>query len=515
MQLPARSRASLSTPLGVIGEPVVKLSTNSITRRIVSSPTTGTAPNVYSTPGVRSSPRIATMHTTSLEDEEEPMPSTSRKSLVQVVEPKGRFQVRMPQVHLPFSIGTTLGALFWFFLVPSLAIVLYLLCQKDSCTIMKAPRVPKTLDAYFHWKLYVGYFAFLVVQAMIQALPVGRTVQGFPSKALKHRISYDYRINGYVNLLVTAAAFGGLAWYGFPVAIPYRYILQLLVTATAFTPVLALLLYIKGRYSSWEHEFPPGRTGNVLNDYVKGQELSPRIGRTFDLAALCFRCGLLTWAILLGAMAWHDFKAKGCLDYGFALSTACQLLYICTIFMDEEYYLGSAFVNEDGLGYVAVASFLVLMPFVNVLPAKFLLEQRPTTLPFVCYASIFVLFLAGLTAMHIAHKRKYHLRRNWPDPSSRGPGLDYLLDNAGNRLVVSGLWGFVRHPNYLADLVCHLAFVLPCGFHHVLPFYSVLLSTVFLVARTVEVERKCRQRYGDLWASYTQRVKYRLLPYVF
>ncbi|KAL1485661.1 hypothetical protein MTO96_031803 [Rhipicephalus appendiculatus] len=303
----------------------------------------------------------------------------------------------MPQVRLPFRLGMSLSALLWFFLVPSLAFVLYLLCQKDSCTIMKAPKVPRTLDAFFHWKLFIGYPAFLLVQALLQALPVGRTVQGFPSKALKHRISYDYRINvyplhshysaqGYVNLLATAAVFGGLAWYGFPVAIPYRHILQLLVTAATCAPVLALFLYIKGRYSSWEHQFPPGNTGNVLNDYVKGRELSPRIGHTFDLAAWCFRCGLLTWAVLLGAMAWHEFKAKGCLEHGFAVSAACQMLYICMIFMDEEYYLSSAFVNEDGLGYVAVASFLVLMPFVSALPAKFLVEHQPKSLPLVCYA---------------------------------------------------------------------------------------------------------------------------------
>ncbi|KAL3193297.1 hypothetical protein MRX96_046812 [Rhipicephalus microplus] len=496
---PVLSRASLSTPLGAsASQPVVSLTTNSITRRVVSSPVAGVSPHA-----VRSSPRIATMHATSLEDEEEG-PSTSKQGLVNIVEPRARFRVHMPQWRLPFRLGMTLSSLFWFFLVPSLAFVLYLLCQKESCTIMKAPRVPRTLDAYFHWKLFIGYPAFLLIQALLQALPIGRTVQGFPSKALKHRISYDYRINGYVNLLVTAAVFGGLAWYGFPVAIPYRHIFQLLVTAATFAPVLALFLYVKGRYSTWEHQFPPGNTGNVLNDYVKGKELSPRIGRTFDLAAWCFRCGLLTWATLLGAMAWHEFKAKGCLEYGFAVSAACQ-----------EYYLSSAFVNEDGLGYVAVASFLVLMPFVSALPAKFLLEHQPKTLPIVCYAGIVILFLVGLTAMHLAHKRKYHLRRNWPDPSSRGPGLDYLLDNAGNRLAVSGLWGSVRHPNYLADLACHLAFALPCGFHHVLPFYSVLLSTLFLVMRTIDVERKCRQRYGDLWASYTHRVKYRLVPYVF
>ncbi|KAL3212199.1 hypothetical protein MRX96_036087, partial [Rhipicephalus microplus] len=168
---PVLSRPSLSTPLGAsASQPVVSLTTNSITRRVVSSPVAGVSPHA-----VRSSPRIATMHATSvlywqgslvtysdtdsgLEDEDdEKGPSTSRQGLVNIVEPRARFRVHMPQWRLPFSLGMTLSSLFWFFLVPSLAFVLYLLCQKESCTIMKAPRVPRTLDAYFHWKLFIGY----------------------------------------------------------------------------------------------------------------------------------------------------------------------------------------------------------------------------------------------------------------------------------------------------------------------------------------------------------------------
>ncbi|XP_077521528.1 LOW QUALITY PROTEIN: delta(14)-sterol reductase TM7SF2-like [Amblyomma americanum] len=527
---PASDRSSLATPLAfTVSQPVVNLgSTNSITRRIVSTGTsTEESPQVYSAQTQRSSARISTMRssapasskspllgTYSLEDEGEAPPMKSHAPAVEG-KSRWRFIPQLPRVTLRFGLGATLGALFWFFLVPSLAVVIYLVCQKESCTVLKVPPLSRNVNSYFHWKLYALYAAFLVLQAVLQALPLGRRVQGFPSKALKQRVAYDYRLNGWVNLLGTVALFGALTYYRFPMVIPYRYILPLLVTTVVFAPVLSLLLYIKGRFAPWHHRFPPGNTGNVLNDYVKGRELSPRIGQTFDLAALCFRCGLLTWVVLLGSMAFQEYTTQGCFDYGFATSAVCQFLYICMVFFDEEYFLSSAFVTDDGLGYVAVAGNLVLMPFVSALPAKFLLEQRPRTLPWYCLAGIGLLFLIGLGAMHFAHKRKYQLKRNWPDPTSRGPGLDYLVDNQGNRLLVSGLWAVVRHPNYLGDLLCHLAFALPCGHRHLLPFYSMLLSTVFLVARTVSVESKCRQRYGDLWTRYTQRVKHRLVPYIF
>ncbi|XP_077536848.1 delta(14)-sterol reductase TM7SF2-like isoform X2 [Haemaphysalis longicornis] len=527
-----RRRSTLLSTISSLGAlPTVNLG-NSLTRRSTTATsqvmTEARAQASYSSPPPpslpqRSSQRIATMQASLDEEHGGAMggPSTSRQQLESkgILVPPSASSSRLGHLRLavrvPAGLLTSAKALCWLAFLPAAVLLLYLLCRKEQCTVLQAPRVPWELSAYFHWKLYAGYGAFLLLQALVQALPLGRRVQGFPSKALKHRIAYDYALNGWANLLVTVGAFGALTYYGFPVTIPYRYSLQLLVTTLVFALVLSLALFVKGRWAPWEHIYPPGNSGNWLNDFVEGRELSPRVGKRFDLATLCFRCGLLTWVVLLGSMAWLEYNTRGCFDHSFALSAACQFLYVCMIFFDEEYFLASAFVTEDGLGYASVMGRLVLLPFLGALPAKFLLEHRPPTLRPYCLASIALVFLVGLVAMHLAHKRKYLFRRNWPDPTSRGVGMDYLGDGAGNRLMMSGLWRYVRHPNYLADLLCQLAFALPCGIHHVLPYYSVLLSTVFLVARTVAVERKCQDRYGDLWTRYTQNVKYRLVPFVF
>lgn len=512
----------LSTFASLRSLPTVNLG-NSLTRRtatVSSVLTESKAQASYSSPPPpslpqRSSQRIATLQASLEEERGMSGPSTSKQHLESSSKDSSRLGRLRQFVRVPSGLWASTKALCWLAFLPATALLLYLVCRKEQCTVVQAPRIPRDVASYFHWKLYAGYGAFLLLQAVVQALPLGRRVQGFPSKALKHRIAYEHALNGWVNLLVTVGVFGALTYYGFPVTIPYRYSLQLLVATLVFALVLSLVLFVKGRWAPWEHLYPPGNSGNWLNDFVEGRELSPRIGKRFDLATLCFRCGLLTWVVLLGSMAWYEYSARGCFDYGFALSAACQFLYVCMIFFSEEYFLGSAFVTEEGLGYASVVGRLVVMPFLGVLPAKFLLEQRPYTLPIYCLASIGLVFLLGLVGMHLAHKRKHLFRRNWPDPTSRGLGMDYLADGAGNRLMMSGLWGFVRHPNYLADLLCELAFALPCGVHHVLPYYSVLLSAVFLVARTVAVERKCQVRYGDLWTRYTEQVKYRLVPFVF
>lgn len=466
---------------------------------------------------VRASPRIANLRTFSSEDQVGEGASSKHQLEGSSKAGKDADQGRLARLKAKvksFGYGITLASLLWFFLTPAMVVVVYLLCNKDRCTVLKMPVLPDTVGAYLKWKLFPAYGVFLAAQALLQALPVGRTVYGFPSKIFKHHVAFQYRLNGWVNLLGTCAAFGVLLYYRFPMTIPYRYSFQLLMTALVYAVVLSVFLYIKGIFATRNHKFPYGNTGNILNDFVVGRELAPRIGELYDLATLSFRCGLLSWAWLLGSMAWHEYDHHGCLDYNFAVTVVCQLLYICVIMLDEEYFLGAVFVTEDSLGFVAVVSNLVVVPFFGILPAKFLLEHRQS-LPLYCLASIALVFLVGLATLHLSQKRKHFFRRNWPDPSIRGHGLDYLIDKSGNKLLVSGLWGFVRHPNYLGDLLCTLAVALPCGFRHVLPYYTLLLCVVMLVARSVQVDSKCRQRYGDLWVHYTQRVKYRLIPYVF
>lgn len=43
--------------------------------------------------------------------------------------------------------------------------------------------------------------------------------------------------------------------------------------------------------------------------------------------------------------------------------------------------------------------------------------------------------------------------------------LKTIHTSTGKSLLVSGWWGFVRHPNYLGDLIMALAWSLPCGKH--------------------------------------------------
>ncbi|CAG01584.1 unnamed protein product, partial [Tetraodon nigroviridis] len=94
-------------------------------------------------------------------------------------------------------------------------------------------------------------------------------------------------------------------------------------------------------------------------------------------------------------------------------------------------------------------------------------------------------------------------------------GLETIATATGKRLLVSGWWGLVRHPNYLGDLLMALAWSLPCGFSHLLPYFYIIYFTILLIHREDRDERQCRAKYGLAWDTYCRRVPYRIFPYIY
>ena len=82
---------------------------------------------------------------------------------------------------------------------------------------------------------------------------------------------------------------------------------------------------------------------------------------------------------------------------------------------------------------------------------------------------------------------------------------------AGQRLVSNGLYGFVRHPMYVGNLILMVGIPLALGSYWGLLF--VIPGVVVLVVRIVDEERVLEQQLTG-YREYTQNVHYRLVPYV-
>ena len=81
----------------------------------------------------------------------------------------------------------------------------------------------------------------------------------------------------------------------------------------------------------------------------------------------------------------------------------------------------------------------------------------------------------------------------------------------GQQLVDSGLYGVVRHPMYMSTLV--LFFAMPLVLGSVLSFAVMLLYLPIIGAR-MRNEEQVLEEGLDGYREYKQRVKYKVIPYI-
>uniref|UniRef100_A0A2I3H089 Delta(14)-sterol reductase TM7SF2 n=1 Tax=Nomascus leucogenys TaxID=61853 RepID=A0A2I3H089_NOMLE len=265
--------------------------------------------------------------------------------------------------------------------------------------------------------------------------------------------------SGFQALVLTALLVGLGMSAGLPLGALPEMLLPLAFVATLTAFIFSLFLYMKAQVAPVSALAPGGNSGNPIYDFFLGRELNPRIC-FFDFKYFCeLRPGLIGWV--------------------------CWLLYVGDALWHEEAILTTMDITHDGFGFMLAFGDIAWVPFTYSLQAQFLLHHpQPLELPM---ASVICLI----------------------------NGLETISTATGRKLLVSGWWGMVRHPNYLGDLIMALAWSLPCGVSHLLPYFYLLYFTALLVHREARDERQCLQKYGLAWQEYCRRVPYRIMPYIY
>ena len=81
----------------------------------------------------------------------------------------------------------------------------------------------------------------------------------------------------------------------------------------------------------------------------------------------------------------------------------------------------------------------------------------------------------------------------------------------GQTVVSTGLYGIVRHPMYAATLLLFLSMPLVLGS---VPAFIVFLCYPFIIAKRLLNEEQVLARELNGYADYMQRVRYRLIPFI-
>ena len=81
----------------------------------------------------------------------------------------------------------------------------------------------------------------------------------------------------------------------------------------------------------------------------------------------------------------------------------------------------------------------------------------------------------------------------------------------GQTVIDTGLYGIVRHPMYSATLLLFLAMPIVLGSVYAL---LILLVYPFIIAKRIKHEEKFLEKKLDGYRAYKQKVKYRLIPFI-
>ena len=329
----------------------------------------------------------------------------------------------------------------------------------------------------------------------------GRTVEGMP-RADGSRLSY--RMNGWLTWWITWAGLAALVAVGG---------LSATILADQLGPLLTAANLVAFAFSGYLLVAAGGgraTPGSMLHRYVVGAALDPRIGR-FDLKFFFEgRPGLIAWIAINLSLAAKQRELHGAITTPMILVNAFAVLYVADYFWNEEAILTTWDIRHERFGWMLCWGNLVWVPFMFTIQAQYLVHH-PHDLPPWATAALVALNLAGYAVFRGANLQKHRFRR---DPRARvwGRAPESIATAGGGRLLVSGWWGLARHPNYLGDLLMALAWSLPCGFAHLLPYLYLAYSAALLAHRERRDCARCAAVYGRDWETYCRRVPWRIVP---
>ncbi|XP_054847022.1 delta(14)-sterol reductase TM7SF2 isoform X2 [Eublepharis macularius] len=398
------------------------------------------------------------------------------------------------------EFGGVLGAAFLLILLPATVFCLLLTCKSEQASLLDFPLPLPTLRSLWNPQDFALVLAWVGLQAFLYMLPTGKVTEGI---VLRDKSRLQYRINGIHAMWITALVVGVGMAAGLRLSYIYDHLLQLAFSASVLAFGLSILLYLKALLAPGTALAPGGNSGHELN---------PRIG-AFDLKFFCeLRPGLLGWALINMAMLVKETELRGNPSLAMILVNGFQLLYVVDSFWNEEAILTTMDIVHEGFGFMLAFGDLAWVPFLYSLQSYFLVSH-PQKLSLPVAGGIVLLNGLGYSIFRSANSQKNTFRRNPADP--KVAGLRTIPTATGRRLLVSGWWGFVRHPNYLGDLIMALAWSLPCGISHILPYFYIFYFTVLLIHREARDEHQCLRKYGLAWQEYCRRVPYRIFPYLY
>ncbi|VDP71783.1 unnamed protein product [Echinostoma caproni] len=330
---------------------------------------------------------------------------------------------------------------------------------------------PTNRQAY----LDLGCFSFIATFWMLQLLLARFVPIGFRVASNPESRRMDYRCNGLFAFIFCLCIFGIAQWSTLPqlqrsrpsLLLP-KYLMSLITASVCLAIPCSLIAYIASKRSSRIPVNPDGNTGNFFVDFWNGRLTRPHWWG-FDWKMFIIRpalMGMLLVDLCYVCAQWEQF---GRVSPTLMVITAMHFLWIADFMVFEHAHLSSYDVRYDGFGFFAILGMMV-MPFIYTITNSYLSTKLEKPLMWGatedrcrCARLVFsiLMFLVGHWIYRASNNQKTLFRRQPNHPTFAD--MDKISGPYSQRLLAGGWWGFVRHPNYLGDLLMAYATGVACG----------------------------------------------------
>ncbi len=356
------------------------------------------------------------------------------------------------------------------------------------------------LGFFAPWAIYAGLLLLHLV------LPA-RRVKGYVRDEHSGEV-LGYRLNGLL-VLITAVLLWGVA--GRSGWMPWDWLWDHRWPGLAGACTLGILASCAVVFSA------PSTGRHVLVELFLGRRFNPQaLGGRVDAKMFLYLVGATLLELNLLSFAAHHWIAfPDDPSPGVALHVCLFSWFVCDYLFFERVHLYTYDLFAERLGFKLVWGCLAFYPYfygVGLWATADLPNPGTPSWLLWLYAGV---FFTGWGLARGANLQKFVFKTE-PERVFLGWIKPEVISDGERTLLCNGFWGVSRHVNYVGEVLMASGLALALGWPLALaPWLYPLYYVALLGTRERDDDRRCAEKYGEIWQEYRKRVPWRIVPGVY